>query len=327
MNILTLENISMTGLFASYKEGQTMPSKIQQQITLSDGQKYILFGKTLSEAVENLLPKLKGNSTAKTPIFSDYADEWAELYHNPNSGDRWKRETEIILKKHILPFFGEMRLGEIALKDVQRFFNLKSNLSESTCKHMKYILSGIFQSAVEDEYISRDFTKSSRLTYNHKKKEREPLSYDDAQDILKNMYRLTDEEQATMALLMFTGIRRGELLALQWSDIDLDSGMIHIKHAVNFKDGNTPEIKEPKSKSGIRDIPITDELRPFLHPGEPSTFVIGSKTAPLTVRACLCLFFDRIREKIDLHGATAHILRHTFATISSEHLDPKTLQQ
>ena len=323
---LNLDNISTQALSGPQKEEQSMPSKVRHKITLSNGQEFTLCGNTLAEAIENFLPKVSQQSSPRTPAFQDYTNEWIELYHNPTSGDRWRRETKIILDRHIMPFFGKMRLGDISLNDVQRFFNTKATLAESTCKHMKYILSGIFQSAVEDNYMTRDFTKSSRLTYSHKKTERVALAYNEAQDILAHMKDLTDGEQATLALLMFTGIRRGELLALRWQDIDLEVGMIHIRYSVNFKDGNTPELKEPKAKAGLRDIPITDELRPFLHPENPDTFVIGSQKTPLTARAYGCMF-DRIRGKIDLHGATAHILRHTFATISSEHIDPKTLQR
>ena len=321
-----LDNISTRALDDPQKEEQIMPSKIRHKITLSNGQEFTLHGKTLGEAIENLLPKLNITSEAQTPVFSDYTSEWIELYHDPNSGDRWKRESRMMINKHLLPFFGKMHLGEISLNDVQRFFNSKADLSESSCKHLKYLLSGIFESAVEDGYMARDFTKSSRLTYSHKKTEREPLSYDDAQDVLTNLSKLSSDEQAMIALLMFTGIRRGELLALRWQDVDFEGGMIHVRHSVNFKDGNTPELKTPKSKAGLRDVPITDELKPFLHPLDPDTFVIGSKKTPLTARAYLCEF-DRIRNKIDLHGATAHVLRHTFATISSERLDPKTLQR
>lgn len=317
-----LDNISTQAL----EEELTMPSKVRHKITLSNGQEFTLCGRTLGEAVESLLAKLAAEPRAASPSFSAYAAEWTRLYHNPNSGDRWKRETQILLNKHLLPFFGDMHIGDITLNDVQRFFNSKSDLSESSCKHMKYILSGIFQSAIEDGYLTRDFTKSTRLTYSHKKTERKALSYDEAQQILTDMAKLPEEEQVVLAMLLFTGMRRGELLAIRWCDVDLDHGMIHIRHSVNFKDGNTPELKEPKSKAGIRDVPITDELRPFLHPADPDIFVIGSKTAPLTARAYGCMY-DRIRGKIDLHGATAHVLRHTFSTMSSERIDPKTLQR
>lgn len=322
-SIMNLDNLCTRALAGQNQEESAMPSNVRHKITLSNGQEYILRGKTLAEAVENLLPKL---SQSSGPLFSEYAAEWGQLYHDPKSGDRWKRETTFILNKHILPFYGEMRMGDITLNDVQRFFNTKKSLSESSCKHMKYILSGIFQSAMEDGYMTRDFTKSTRLTYSKTKTERLPLSFDDAQDILAHIGELTNGEQTLMGLLMFTGIRRGELLGLKWEDVDLKNDMIHIRHSVNFKDGNTPELKEPKSKAGLRDIPITEELKPFLHPGKSGTFVIGSKKKPLTARAYLCMF-DRIRKKIDLHGATAHVLRHTFATISSEYLDPKTLQR
>lgn len=313
-----------TDTAAPHEEEQEMPSVIRHQITLSDGSKYMLRGNNLSEAVEALLSKVSSRPVEDAPLLKDYVKDWLELYHDPKSGDRWKRECKFLLSKHILPYFGEKNISTITLNDVQKFFNTKASLSESTNKHIKYILSGVFQSAVEDGYMKRDLTKSTRLTISRKKTERQALELDDVQDILSNLNKLSQQEQLLIVLLLFTGMRRGELLALRWQDIDLKEGLIHIRHAINFANGNDPILKEPKSKAGTRDIPIMDELRPFFTPGKPEEFLFGRKK-PLT--ACAYgILFKHIQSKIDMHRATAHVLRHTFTTLSSEYLDPKTLQ-
>ncbi len=301
-----------------------MPSIFRHQVTLSDGSRYTLRGKNMAEAIEALISEVSVKPKADSPLLSDYVKDWLELYHDPKSGDRWKRESSFLLSKHILPYFGGKHISAITLNDVQKFFNTKSNLSESTNKHIKYMLSGIFQSAVEDGYMDRDLTKSTRLTISRKRTERQALEQADVQDILANLNKLTERERLLIVLLLFTGMRRGELLALKWQDIDLENGLIHVRHAINFANGNSPSLKDPKSKAGIRDIPIMDELRQFFVPGEPDEFLFG-KNKPLTACAYHVLF-NSIKKKIDMHGATAHVLRHTFTTLSSEYLDPKTLQ-
>ena len=59
--------------------------------------------------------------------------------------------------------------------------------------------------------------------------------------------------------MLYCGLRRGELLALDWSDVDFENKVIHVTKSVIFNK-NQPIIKGPKSKAGIRDVPIPDFL-------------------------------------------------------------------
>lgn len=143
--------------------------------------------------------------------------------------------------------------------------------------------------------------------------------------ILSHMSELNEQRQLFIALTLYTGMRRSELLALTWRDIDLDRGVIHITKAVEFCP-NEPTIKAPKAKAGIRDIPICDDLMPYLSgKHDPDKYVIGNSTKPLTKRAYEW-HFGKGKIGIDLHGATAHVFRHTFATAAVSKVDIKTLQ-
>ena len=261
------------------------------------------------------------------PTFEAYADNWFNLYHAPKIGGRWAYESRIYLKRHLYPFFGQMRLGDIKRDDVQRFFNTLADHSRSTVKHIKNLMNQIMESAVEDGILPQNVMQSKRYVLPSRETERKPISHEEAADILAHLHLLGEEEQRLMALLLFTGIRRGELLALRWEHVDLENNVIRIRQAVTFdKDQNTPLLKPPKSKAGNRDIPITPDLRAYLgKPKEPDRYVIGNDTKPLTRRAYdWC--WQQIGKTIDLHGATAHCLRHTFATMAAGTLDLKTLQ-
>ena len=80
-------------------------------------------------------------------------------------------------------------------------------------------------------------------------------------------------------MLLYTGLRRGELLALRWEDIDREKKLIRVERAVYFA-GNTPQIKEPKTEAGKRSVVLLDALRDALP--EPGTGYIFGVEKPLT---------------------------------------------
>ena len=170
-----------------------------------------------------------------------------------------------------------------------------------------------------------DPTRSKRLTYSKKKTFREALSIEDAQDIITNLPKLELKDRLLVALLLFTGIRRGEALGLQWEDIDFDRKLINIRRSVRFA-GNKGYIGPTKSKAGVRLIPLEPQLEEILtalpHDGK---YILGNGEFSIT-EMTYKRGWERICRTINMHGATAHVLRHTYVTMAAAHLDIKTLQ-
>jgi integrase len=69
------------------------------------------------------------------------------------------------------------------------------------------------------------------------------------------------EDRALWATAMFVGLRRGELMALRWEDVDLGACVLHVKRSFDIEGG---EFQGPKSKSGVRTVPIVGVLAPYL---------------------------------------------------------------
>lgn len=258
-------------------------------------------------------------------LFADYAWEWFESYKVPKLRPGTEMNYRLIIRKHLVPFFGQMRLDEINTVDVQRFYNQHAHQSRSTVNKQALILHGIFESAIEDGVCIIDPTRSKRLTYSNKKVVREALAIEDAQDIIRNLNKLELKDRLLVALLLFTGIRRGEALGLQWADIDFGRKLINIRRSVRFA-GNKGYIGPTKSKAGVRLIPLEPQLEEILAAVIPTgKYVLGGGEFPITettYKRC----WERICRTIDMHGATAHVLRHTYITMAAAHLDIKTLQ-
>jgi len=184
----------------------------------------------------------------------------------------------------------------------------------------------VFKDAIEDGFMEHDPTASRKLVIpSTRKKEREAISMEEFQDILANLWQLQTQDRRLMALLMLTGMRRGEALGLQWNDIDWEKGLIHVRRNVTFA-GNQPHIGTPKTEKGTRQIPIVGMLHEYLEPiGAGENFIIGGDE-PIT-EMTFKRTFQRIAKTIDLHGATPHVFRYSFLTYAQTVVtDIKTLQ-
>ena len=284
---------------------------------------YLEAGKVLLDA-GLLMPDGKAQ-TSKTN-FKEYAEEWWRLYKEPTLKPTTKATYRIMLDAHIYPAFGEKLLGEITTAMIQEFFNSMKHLAHETIQKAKNILNMVLHCAVEDELIRKNPVASKKLINPSSKQIiRNPLDNDEVTDILNNLDKLSTQERRFSALLIFTGLRRGEALGLHWEDIDVDDDLIHVRHNITFPDNNQPVITTPKTKSSNRCIPIDKRLLEYLYPLEKTGYVVSGES-PITFTAYRRMW-ERIGKKINLHDAKPHVLRHTACTGMFEAgIDEKTLQ-
>lgn len=307
-------------------EGEENMGRQRVHVTLPTGEQVWITGATSSEMICNALEKYGGfgkpASPASNDTFKDYTDKIFDVFLRP----RWKPSTaetnRFLLDKHIMPYFEQMPLSSIDTASVQQFFQTKQHLSKSYTKQMLIMLHEIFENAVEDGKIPADPTQSKRITLPTKATKRHALDNDQYYDIVQHIDDLDGDDRILLALLCFTGMRRGEILGLKWDKIH--DGIIHVCAEVTFK-GNTSSFNEyTKSKSGVRDIPIQNELAPYLEDRNDG-FVLGGEK-PYT-QSKFDRAWQRIKKRIDLHGATPHIFRHTYLSLlAASGVDPKTVQ-
>ena len=191
---------------------------------------------------------------------------------------------------------------------------------------MLHFMGEIFKDAVEDGLMKKDPTVSTRIVIPPRKSyDREALPLEQFREIIGNLDRLEIQDKRLLALLMFTGMRRGEVLGLRWEDIDTGAGYIHVRQNVSHCNGNQPIVGTPKTKSGKRDIPLDAFVLEVLSPLQSTGFIFGG-SSPYT----MTMFnntMKRIKKTIDLHGATAHVMRHSYLTyLAGTGTDGKTIQ-
>lgn len=290
--------------------------------------KHGLFQKLLSE--DQGFATLTFNAADLKPIsrisFKEYADSWFKTYKEGVLKPTTVMGYKSNLKRHIYPAIGDLELSTITTEDIQQFLTDRKDLAKNTLHTMLVLISEVLDAAVEDKLIERNPAASKRVFIpSEKKSERAALTREQLLEIIRMIDSLDNPMQKRfISLVLFTGMRRGEVLGLRWEDINVEEGMISVSRAVSYTT-NQPILSTPKTKNGIRKIPLDPQLLRLLQPLESTGFIIGGET-PLT-KTVFVRMFNQIREKIDLHGATPHVFRHSYLSMLNQAgVDPKTIQ-
>lgn len=276
-----------------------------------------------SGRIRDFLPPIQSFLFGSSSIrLEDYANEWL------NRKRKVKETTKVTYRKrltsYIIPELGDRLIASITSSDVQELLDKHKNLSEKTLRETKSLLSQIFKYAISDSLISKNPCSNLDVEIpSAKRKTRLALPIEHFHEIVSHLPMLELKDRRFLALCLFTAMRRGEVLGLRWEDIH--HGMIHIKRNVTHPQRNAPEVTTPKTKAGIRSIPLIEPLQKVLTPFEESGYIIGGEN-PLTASAYRAMW-KRIRTTIELHGATPHVLRHSYLTYAvGATTDFKTIQ-
>jgi integrase len=244
-------------------------------------------------------------------LFSEVAEEWRDqhfptLAHNTLRGYRPAYERAV---EH----FGSEPIRKIRPQDVKAFIHefARGGRAKKTVTTQLQMVSMICAYGVESGDL--DFSPCDHISVpkNLPKQHRDAASPEDEAKVKQSA-----EVWLLPYLILYTGLRKGEALALTQDDFDFKAKTIHVCKSV-YHDGNAPKIKTPKTQAGTRTVPILDPLLKKL-PRRWSGYLFstdGGKT-PLTEMQYQKLW----REYAQSTGitATAHQLRHSFATMLYE---------
>ena len=178
------------------------------------------------------------------------------------SGDTYKpsalRSYQRALTADILPVLGHLRLSAITrhhLQDLADAITVRG-VAPSTVRNAMLPLRAIYRDAKHRDLVATNPTVGLLLPAARGRRERTTRP-EEATHLLEALPR---DDQAVWATAMYGGLRRGELLALRWCDIDLDQGLIHVRRSW---DGSKGPIL-PKTHAGSRRVPLPEVLRGYL---------------------------------------------------------------
>lgn len=254
----------------------------------------------------------------------DFIDEWLELFKK-NSVKEASYSRLLMSRKTLAKYdISKKNIGEISFFDIQRYVNslVDDNYSLSGVKKQVLIVTAPLKHAAAMQIIHADPSVGVRMPVETKvkKKTKEIVAYtkNEQEHLEKTVYKYPYNVGYLAVLFMIeTGIRSGELLALKWSDIQIERSRMHIHATIVNPMYNTAKYQDsPKSKSSNRTVPLTPKairILKTLQKYQQTEWVFEQDGQRYTYQKLMYQTKKLCRESnIRYYGE--HAFRHTFAT-------------
>ena len=293
-----------------------------------------VLGKTQAEVKEKLKTAISESqkldvSKAGTYTVSSWVKTWYEVYAEPRIRPNTKAYYTNYIENHIIPGIGNISLDKLTTIQIQRFYNnLQKNgrvqrknfpelkdksLSPRVVRGVHTLLHNCLEQAVAERLILANPAQGCKLPQ-LEKKEMKILPQEKI-----GMYLAEAERRGLLAafyLELTTGLRRGELLALQWTDLDVESKTLSITKQVNRINGELV-VSPPKTRNSVRTLALPQQAVDLLiaehkkHPRNPYLFP-SPKTGTMYDPDAFRRTHDKILKAIGAEHIRFHDLRHPY---------------
>ncbi|MEV7162989.1 tyrosine-type recombinase/integrase [Streptomyces microflavus] len=315
-------NANGEGSIYQRKNGRWVGS-ISVQTTGGKRKRVYCYGRTRAEASRELT-KLKAQNDQGTPtadknwLLGEYLDYWLEEIVKPNRRPATHAQCETIVRLYLKPGIGDIGLHRLSVSRVQRYINhlLAENHSISKTHVIRKVLSAALIRAEREELINRNVARLVELPP-EERKEIKPWSLGEVTEFLKVV---TAHRLYAAYLMLFYGLRKGELLGLRWQDIDVANSKIHVRQQLH-RVGREILIGPLKTSKSRRDLPLLDPVKHALAAYYETLATKGSELVFTTPDGKpidpgnFLRDFKKVCRDNGFRIISVHTIRHTVATL------------
>lgn len=296
--------------------------------------KYV-YGKTIKE-VEQKAAELQKQLREGTLIaddhvqFIDIAHKWVDIAH-PDIMPHTRKSYHTMIDRHLTPLHA-IELKKLKPMHLQSVLNsmYEKGLSDHTMRDAKIIASAILDFAMDNDLLFRNVFARVSVPKRGRAK-RQPISEEQKALILRTWqgHRMGP----AVLVMLLCGLRRGEIIALTWNDVDFESRTVSVTKAATFGQ-NQAVIKSPKTEAGNRVVPFPAELVPVLRQAKQygSLYVCPAADGGMMTNTAWTTSWNSYQHYLNIQAGgrdasrshpkvvaiapfTAHQLRHTYATM------------
>lgn len=276
-----------------------------------NGKKIFIYGTTEREVNLKYNEYMEKNADSKA--FNLIAAEWWDeaTINNPVGTEKCYCGAY----KRLLEWFNNTDISDIKVKDVEQYLHklTKDKITTKTIKNDKTVLSLVFKKAIRLGYTDMNPCAFADVPKGRPSKKRSSASEKDEQLIKDNI-----DVWLFPFFALYTGMRKGEILALRWEDINLKDNYITVNKSIGYE-YNRPYVKNPKTEAGNRFVILLSPLKSALIPGADDEYVFPNGKdphKPMTEKEYICKW--KAFQRSTGITCTAHQLRHSFATFCFE---------
>ena len=291
-----------------------------------------VLGKTQAEVKEKLKKAIEENvgidyGKAKTYTVGTWLEVWMENYAKVKLRPSTYKTSQGFLKNHIKPQIGGIPLADLTSLDLQRFYKhlldggrvdrieakkKPKGLAPKTVRNIHQMIGSAYNLAIEQHLVTKNPTQGCALP----KVEHKEMKTLTADQLSAFFQEARDSGVYELYYLdLATGLRRGELLGLKWTDVDLDRGVLKIQRAISRQNGKVVEAPL-KTKNAYRTLPLSadaiDVLMQQRRKTGNSEWVFPSPTGgPMSPDSVLHML-QRVLKRAGLPRIRFHDLRHPY---------------
>lgn len=198
--------------------------------------------------------------SSDTALFGKIAENWIEHF-KPTISEKMRLRYKGIIRGKLQPL-AEMRVRDLRPMHLQVIINemAKDGYAQKSMQMVKQTASQILDLAMQNDLVYRNVFEKIKVPHVDAE-ERQPIT-EEQRELILNTWE--GHRMGVPALIMlYCGLRRGELLALLWTDIDFKAKTLSVSKAADMPT-NATTVKKPKTKAGTRLVPIPDAIMPAL---------------------------------------------------------------